>query len=180
MKLSMKTAIPATMVALSAMTVAGCGSKINSETNKNKIELAPYDSTKQNLPIINDNKVTYRNMDGDIVTIQSMETKNSRYSKLMTSLYKAINKFSTKENPNITNPDGFYVEVEKNIPKSFKSESIPDEYDELYALKSLQASHMLSELVDMFTEDDSEDGKNISVNEYTQMMDAWSSLGIKE
>jgi hypothetical protein len=44
----------------------------------------------------------------------------------------------------------------------------------------MQCSNLLAELVDIYTDGDSEKGKTITVNEYTQMMDAWSSTGNKE
>ena len=47
------------------------------------------------------------------------------------------------------------------------------------ALRHLQCSNMFNKLFDIFTSPKSEGGENITVNEYTKMMDAWSSTGIR-
>ena len=47
------------------------------------------------------------------------------------------------------------------------------------ALRHLQCSTMFNKLFDIFTSPKSEGGENITVNEYTKMMDAWSSTGIR-
>ncbi len=175
MKVSMKTMIPTTMLALSAMAVSSCGSKVNNDVNnnpKNKVKLASFDSTKANLPIIDGNKVTYRNTDNDVVSIRA-----GLFEENTLALYKAINKFSTKENPNITEPEKFYAEVEKNIPKNSLNDVLQVQAQ---ALVGMQCSNLLDELVDIYTDGDSEKGKTITVNEYTQMMDAWSSTGVRE
>ena len=179
MNVSMKTMIPTAMLALSAMTLSSCGSKTNSNINKNtinKMELAPYDSTKANLPVIDGDKVTYRNTDGDVISIS---ISSEAYKNRMTSLYKAIIKFSAKENPNITEPEKFYTEVEKNIPKNFNAGSTVYQ-EQIYSQYGLHSSILLENLYNKFTAPDSEQGKTITVNEYTQMMDAWSSTGIRE
>lgn len=175
MKISMKTMIPTTMLALSAMSVSSCGrEKNNNITNntKNKVELAQYDSTKANLPVIDGDIITYRNINGDIVSI-----KNDKGQTL--ALYKAINKFSTKENPNITESKKFFTEVTKNIPKT-QNRGFIDESSVVRATNLLHSTILFNELYDIFTDEDSEKGETITVNEYTQMMDAWSSTGIRE
>ncbi len=175
MNVSMRTILPSAMFAFSALTLAGCGNnKIQNahESAKSKVIPAAYDSTKANLPIIDGDKVTYRNTDGDVVTI-----KSGLYKENTLALYKAINKFSTIENPNITEPEKFYAEVEKNIPKNSLNDVLQTQAQ---ALVGMQCSNLLAELVDIYTDGDSEKGKTITVNEYTQMMDAWSSTGNKE
>ena len=177
MNVSMKTMIPATMIALSAFTMASCGDKSNNEVNEtqiNKVELAPYDSTKANLPIIEGDRVIFRNQDGDIVTITSDDDADGQITQ---SLYKAIRKFSTYEKPNITESTKFYAEVSKNIPKNYQSG--------LYNSSTHNSYHaliqgFLNKLFGIYAEDDSEGGTTITVNEYTQMMDAWSSTGKAE
>lgn len=111
MKVSMKAMIPTTMLALSAMAVSSYGSKVNNDVNnnpKNKVELASFDSTKANLPIIDGNKVTYRNTDNDVVSIRA-----GLFEENTLALYKAINKFFTKENPNITEPENSMQKLKK-------------------------------------------------------------------
>lgn len=175
MKVSVKTIIPTTMLALSTMAITSCGSKTNSNINKNtinKMELAPYDSTKANLPIIDGDRITFRNTDGDIVSIKNDEGQTL-------ALYKAINKFSTKENPNITESKKFFTEVSKNIPKTDNT-IMTSHYGTIRATNLLHSTMLFNELFDLFTDENSEKGDTITVNEYTQMMDAWSSTGIKE
>ena len=115
MNLSIKTIIPTAIHTLSAMMLSSCGNEVkngvNNNTKPNKVELAPSDSTKANLPIIDGDRVTFRNADGYIVSIKNDEGQTL-------ALYKAINKFSTKEKPNITESKKIFTEVSKNIPKS--------------------------------------------------------------
>ena len=176
MNVSMRTLIPTATIALSAMAMSGCGSKSNNEVKEtqNKIELAPYDSTKANLPIIEGDKVIFRNQDGDIVTVKSDDDADGQITQ---SLYKAIRKFSTPENPNITEPTKFYTEVSKYIPKNYQSGVYNSStHNSYHAL----VQGFLNKLFDIYAEDDSEAGTTITVNEYTEMMDAWSSTGIRE
>ena len=48
------------------------------------------------------------------------------------------------------------------------------------ATNLLHFTMLFNELFDLFTDEDSEKGETITVNEYTQMMDAWSSTGVRE
>lgn len=155
-----RNAALASTVALAAIGTASC-SKVNSgESVKAETILQsqkPMDFTKPNLLVIDGDKVTYRNVDGDVVEIEN---------RLRThSLYKAINKYSTVENPNIDDVEGFYCEVEKNnIPTYGQNKDL-----------SARSTILLKNLYDMFTAPDSEGGKTITVKEYTHMMEAWSS-----
>ena len=174
-KNTMYTMIPTTMLALSAMVFSINSNQAKNNVNnnqKNKVELAQYDSTKANLPVIDGDRVTFRNADGDIVSI-----KNDGGQTL--ALYNAINKFSTKENPNITESKKFFTEVSKNIPK-VEDASMINNYRIVRATNLLHSTMLFNELFDLFTDEDSEKGKTITVNEYTQMMDAWSSTGVRE
>ncbi len=169
MNVSLKTMIPATMMALSAMTFASCGSKTEKAVKSKEIKTelpVPFDSANANLPVIDGNRIIYRNTDGDVVSIKNDEGQTL-------ALYKAIKKFSTREKPNITETDKFFTEVSKNIPKT-------DNLKDTHAINLLHSTILFNELFDLFTEDDSDGGKTITVNEYTHMMDAWSSTGIKE
>ena len=49
----------------------------------------------------------------------------------------------------------------------------------IIALRHLQCSNMFNKLFDIFTAPKSEGGEAITVKEYTKMMDAWSSTGVK-
>ena len=184
MKVSLKTMIPATMMALSAMTMSsciGCGTPVK-EKEKERTEqisnyaaqIAPFDTAKANLPIIEGDRVIFRNEDGDIITIKSDDDAGGQITQ---SLYKAIRKFSTPENPNITSSEKFYSEISKYIPKNFQSgiynSNVHNGYHELI-------QGFLNKLFDIYAEDDSEGGTTITVREYTQMMDAWSSTGVRE
>lgn len=117
------------------------------------------DFSKPNLPVIDEEKVSYRNVDGDVIEISA--------DKRTKSLYQAINKFSTNKNPDIDDVEAFYCEVEKDN----KNYGIM-EFD-----ATIRTTLVLQKLYDMFTAPDSEGGKTITVKEYTHMMDAWSSTG---
>ena len=176
MNVSMRTMIPAAIMAVSAITMASCGSKSNNNAKEtiNKVQLAPYDSTKANLPVIEGDRITYRNEDGDIVTVKSDDDADGQITQ---SLYKAVRKFSTPEKPNITEPTKFYAEVSKNIPKNYQSGVYNSStHNSYHAL----VQGFLNKLFDIYAEDDSEAGTTITVKEYTEMMDAWSSTGIRE
>lgn len=118
----------------------------------------PMDFSKPNLPVVDENTITYRNVDGDVVCITNK-------GKSFEALYKTINKYSTKENPNITDADGFYCEIEKHNMHNGRYRDI-----------ATGPSILLKNLYDIFTAPDSEEGKTITVKEYTHMMDAWSSV----
>ena len=176
MNVSMRTMIPTATIALSASALSNFGSRSGNEVKeiKNKIELAPYDSTKANLPIIDGDKVIFRNTDGDIVTVKSADDADGQITQ---SLYKAVRKFSTPENPNITESGKFYSEVSKYIPKNYQTG--------LYSSNAHNGYHALvqgffDQLYNIHAEDDSPGGTTITVKEYTEMMDAWSSTGIRE
>ena len=90
--------------------------------------------------------------------------------------------------PEIKDIGGFYADVESNISKvqldesndwAVKSRIYDVTSQAVVALRHLQCSTMFNKLFDIFTSPKSEGGENITVNEYTKMMDAWSSTGIR-
>lgn len=157
-----RNAALASTLALATLGTASCSKESSNETIKTETVLQPQkpmDFTKPNFPAIHGNKVTYRNIEGDIVEFD-LETSPKA------ALYKAINKYSTTENPNIDDVEGFYCEVEKNNRTPFND----------MKFFSIRSTILLKNLYDMFTAPDSESGKTITVKEYTHMMDAWSSV----
>jgi len=123
------------------------------------------------LPIIEGDSIAFRNTDNEVIKI-----KDDRYSYI-SSLYKAILKHSTKVQPNIVDTEKFYMDVEKNFSKrAFSSRTAVNS-----ALESeyIAISNMFDRLYRVVTDDRSQEGKTITVEEYTNMMDTWSSLDYK-
>lgn len=136
---------------------------------------------KPNIPRINSNVIQYRNLSGKVVNVRVIDDATI-------SLYKAIQKYSNSYSPDIKDIGGFYADVESNISKVQRDESDAmtvhaSNYhvngQNVVALRHLQCSTMFNKLFDIFTSPNSEGGENITVNEYTKMMDAWSSTGIR-
>ncbi|MCM1004301.1 MAG: hypothetical protein NC408_08175 [Candidatus Gastranaerophilales bacterium] len=163
-----RNAALASTMALAAMGTVSC-SKSDSNSNESPQMTVlksnkPMDFSKPNLPMVEQSggiychKISYRNVDGDVVEIETRDQNK-------TSLYNAIKKYSTNENPNIDDVEAFYCEVEK------QNAARGGYYD-----RSARNTLLLKNLYDIFTKPDSEGGKTITVKEYTHMMDAWSSL----
>ena len=136
---------------------------------------------KPNIPRISSNVIQYRNLSGKVVNVKVVDNATI-------SLYKAIQKYSNVNSPDINDIGGFYADVESNISKvqldessdwGVKSRIYDVTSQAVVALRHLQCSTMFNKLFDIFTSPKSEGGENITVNEYTKMMDAWSSTGIK-
>ena len=136
---------------------------------------------KPNIPRINSNVIQYRNLSGKVVNVRVIDDATI-------SLYKAIQKYSNSYSPDIKDIGGFYADVESNISKvqldesndwAVKSRIYDVTSQAVVALRHLQCSTMFNKLFDIFTSPNSEGGENITVNEYTKMMDAWSSTGIR-
>ena len=192
-----KTLAVATPLAISALALTGCNSNDNNKASQSvskdyssmPIEQKyaakseeKIDNNKPNLPRrVNSDIIQYRNLLGKPVDVKIVDDATI-------SLYSAIQKHSTKNSPEIKDIGGFYADVESNISKAQKDESDymnvqGSIYDlngqNVVALRHLQCSNMFNKLFDIFTSPKSEGGENITVNEYTKMMDAWSSTGIK-
>ena len=136
---------------------------------------------KPNIPRINSNVIQYRNLSGKVVNVRVVDDATI-------SLYKSIQKYSNVNSPDINDIGGFYADVESNISKvqwdesddwAAKSRIYDATSQAVVALRHLQCSTMFNKLFDIFTSPKSEGGENITVNEYTKMMDAWSSTGIR-
>ena len=132
------------------------------ETKENK----PLDFTSPNLPVFVDEKTIYKNQEGDVIVLDKRDD-------VMTSLYQAIEKHSTDKSPDIEEPEAFYVDVQKNILKGAPTFGILFTISK--GIREMQSTLLFNKLYDMFTAQDSDKGKTISVKEYTMMMDAWSS-----
>lgn len=176
----------ATLMALAALAVSStalfsCGDgskareeKINTEivTNfANSLEHDVFESSKPNLPIIEGDNIAFKNTDNEVIKI-----KDDRYGYI-SSLYKAILKHSTNEQPNIVDTEKFYMDVEKNFSKKAFSDSpaINSALESGY----IAITNMFDRLYRVVTDDRSQEGKTITVEEYTNMMDTWSSLDYK-
>ncbi len=189
----------ATPLAISALALAGCHSSHNNRTCEeqaivedcnsvtaereyNAESNQKVDANKPNLPrLINSNIIQYRNLSGNLVNVRVVDNATI-------SLYSVITKHSTEDSPEIEDIGGFYADVEANISKAQCDESDnmtaqSSIYDlsgqNVIALRHLQCSTMFNKLFDIFTSPKSEGGENITVNEYTKMMDAWSSTGVR-
>lgn len=125
------------------------------EEFKDKLDLS-----KPNLPIIHkgDKKVTYTNLDGDTITFKL--PKGSEPT--ITSLYKAIQNLSTEESPNITDIGTFYADIDKTIALSHPVADF--------------VTRKLNTLFNLYTDPSSDEGRTLTVKEYTNMMAAWSAL----
>ena len=194
-----KTLAVTTPLAISALVLTGCNSSENNkavdeqpisenyspmpiEKEYNAKSNEKIDINKPNLPRrIDSNIIQYRNLSGKPVNVKIVDNATI-------SLYSAIQKHSTSDSPEIKDIGGFYADVESNISKTQKDESDKmtiqaSVYDlggqNVIALRHLQCSNMFNKLFDIFTSPKSEGGEAITVNEYTKMMDAWSSTGIK-
>lgn len=167
-----KTALSAVIV--STLAINSCNKSISKENNTQTNVVDKFDSidtTKPNLPLIDGNKISYKRLNGEYVTLK-IESYPSLKDIAAASLYKTISKMSTQQQPNIEDVEGFYVEFERN---NDKSNGINEA-----RLPQIQASMMFDNLFRLFTAPDSDRGKTITVKEYTQMMDAWSSFSTKE
>lgn len=162
------------LLGVAALTSCGGANKNSdkeSETKKQEIEvlnknIQPIDLTKPNLPIIdrsmNDNRdwdwantITYKDLDGRTHVF-------TNGSDAAVSLYKAIQKYSTAENPNITDIFGFEAEVVKQ--GLLRSDC-----------QRVDLGQVFTELVHQATKSTSDGGEEITVQEYTEMMDSWSN-----
>ena len=138
-----------------------------------------------NCPLITNNYIQYKNLTGEEQTVGIID-------EATISLYSAIQKYTSRKEPNIVDITSFYTDVEKNISKNEignsnynirRTNDIEDINKNLKisiaTTRHLQCSNLFNKLYDMFTAPNSEKGDTITVNEYTKMMDAWSSTGKK-
>ena len=180
LKILPKTLKTAALAGTIGLAAAACNSGSQTqkfETQKQeRIELSvkpsvdSLDLTKPNLPKITQDQISYKNSEGKIVTIKNSDSEGCAVG----ALYSAILKMSTPQKPNIEDTDKFFVEVEKNI-KKYPAEGSSHFFKLRETLSNIQASTLFAKLFDMFTSPDSDSGKTITVQEYTHMMEAWSS-----
>ena len=170
----LKTLAVATPLTISALALTSCQSNDNNKVTEEQSVSKDYssmpiepkynakseekiDNNKPNLPRrIDSDIIQYRNLSGKLVNVKVI--------------------------------GGFYADVETNISKAQKDKtdnmtaqgSISDlSGQNIIALRHLQCSNMFNKLFDIFTSPKSEGGEAITVKEYTKMMDAWSSTGVK-
>lgn len=160
-------------LSLSALALNECSNRNfwNNNENSKAIKVDSIDLTKPNRPLVEGNKIRYKRLNGELITLRTeagLQIKNTA----ATSLYKTISSMVTEQKPNIEDVEKFYVEFEKNNDKSCGINEA--------RLPQIQASMLFNNLFKLFTNPDSDGGKTITVKEYTQMMDAWSSFGIKK
>ncbi len=166
MKIIKQFALP---LALSGMAVTAC---TNNNTNNTSIDNTGRNENGKS------EYVQYKNLEGDIVKVGVLD-------KATTSLYTAVQKYSKNGTQDITDIGGFYAEVESNIPKNeteaedmFAEPQIAVNIGQLMVgNRHERCSKLFNKLFELFTSAKSEKGDTITVNEYTKMMDAWSSTG---
>ena len=123
----------------------------------NSLEHDVFEPSKPNLPIIEGDNIAFKNTDNEVIKI-----KDDRYGYI-SSLYKAILKHSTNEQPNIVDTEKFYMDVEKNFSKKAFSDSpaINSALESGY----IAISNMFDRLYRVVTDDRSQEGKTITVEE---------------
>lgn len=128
------------------------------------------DLTKPNLPVIGENFIQYRGLDGKVnKVINSDETA---------AVYRAIAKMSTKKEPDILEPEEFYSEVQKNINSSDNSRTILEKAIDKQIYK-MRLTDLFDKVYKMATAFESDGGSVITVKEYTRIMDTFSKTGKK-
>ena len=160
--------------------------KVEVDSQKQESDCKPQECVNDNnCPLITNNYIQYKNLAGEVQTVGIVD-------EATISLYSAIQKYTSHNEPDIVDITSFYTDVEKNISKNEtgisdyhirRSNDIEDINKNLKisiaTTRHLQCSNLFNKLYDMFTAPNSEKGATITVNEYTKMMDAWSSTGKK-
>ena len=166
-------AILKTVPLISMLTILPACNNTNLENFNKNAEVKS--STLQD----NAGNVYYKNLQGQIQTVRAIDIATL-------SVYNAIEKYKNKDNE-IVDPTGFYVEVEKYIPKNTvgnirQSNEIEDINRNLKknisAIRYQQCSDLFNKLYEMFTFPESEKGDTITEKECIKMAEAWSSTGI--
>lgn len=171
------TGIAGSMIMLAPAALNSC-SHTSENSQEQKAELAvnkqeellstdSIDLTKPNLPLIREDYIQYRGLDGKVNKIVNSEKT--------ASLYKAIAEMSTDKKPEIADADEFYVAVQKDIQKA--NECVTVHAYTAQNLDRFRISNYFENLLKRFTAPESEGGSNITVREYTLMMDAFSKAG---
>ena len=145
---------------------AGSSNKYNNFSQNSDPQLTTttslLDTTKPNLPTIAKTYIGFKSLNGDEICIA-----RGVYAD---ALYKAVIATSTNEEPNITDVGRFYAEVEKNIPGGVSENDL---------LRIRNVTNRFKNLFDLFTHPDSKEGRTITVEEYTSMMEAWVGITVQ-
>lgn len=163
--------VAGTAALLSVVVYNNCSNKQSSE--KDVPVLAQTDSidlTKPNLPVIGEDFIQYRGLDGKVnKVINSDETA---------AVYRAIAKMSTEKEPDILESEEFYSEVQKNINSSDNSRTILEKAIDKQIYK-MRLTDLFDKVYKMATAFESDEGSVITVKEYTRIMDIFSRTGTK-
>ena len=126
------------------------------------------DITKPNLPVMNKDSIYYLGLDGKL--------NSAINSSEVAAVYNAISKMSTKEKPDISDTDNFYLEVQKNIQADRDDKNMwVQPRIEKNVFKS-RLSDYFDKVFQLYTKSESDGGSIITVKEYTKMMDAFSVI----
>ena len=126
------------------------------------------DITKPNLPVMNKDSIYYLGLDGKL--------NSAINSREVAAVYNAISKMSTKEKPDISDTDDFYLEVQKNIQADRDDKNMwVQPRIEKNVFKS-RLSDYFDKVFQLYTKSESDGGSIITVKEYTKMMDAFSVI----
>lgn len=152
---------------LASMTLNSCSKQ---QDNKLIHECADsIDTNKPNLPVFSKDSIYYLGLDGKV--------NSAVNSKEVSAVYNAIAKMSTKECPDISEIEDFYLEIQKNIQADAKDDknmwAQPRIERNVYKAR---LSDYFDKLYKMFTKSESDKGSIITVKEYTKMMDAFSNI----
>lgn len=159
------------VIAAGITTLACAGFNSCSKKHSYKPQLEQTDSIntkKPNIPLIGKDSIYYRGLDGKV--------KNVANSEEIASLYNAISKMSTNENPNIANSEDFYIEVQKNIQGEKEEKNVWVQPRIEKNIFKARISEYFDNIFKLFTRPESEEGSVITVREYTKMMDAFSDI----
>lgn len=126
------------------------------------------DITKPNLPVMNKDSIYYLGLDGKL--------NSAINSREVAAVYNAISKMSTKEKPDISDTDDFYLEVQKNIQADRDDKNMWVQPRIEKNVFKTRLSDYFDKIFQLYTKSESDGGSIITVNEYTKMMDAFSVI----
>lgn len=126
------------------------------------------DITKPNLPVMNKDSIYYLGLDGKL--------NSAINSREVAAVYNAISKMSTKEKPDISDTDDFYLEVQKNIQADRDDKNMWVQPRIEKNVFKTRLSDYFDKIFQLYTKSESDGGSIITVKEYTKMMDAFSVI----
>ena len=159
-------AVIAGVAALTCIGLNSCSKKCDSKPIQERKD--SIDITKPNLPVMNKDSIYYLGLDGKL--------NSAINSGEVAAVYNAISKMSTTKNPDITDTDDFYLEVQKNIQaeRDDKNTWVQPRIEK-NVFKS-RLSDYFDKVFQLYTKSESDGGSTITVKEYTKMMDAFSVI----